>query len=191
MASESRPARVRSHGARGERSRRGRGRRRSMPLTGRGRRPGRQGEAKTLAVGEATPPPTSARPIRLLPGAAIPLLRGGPSKPRTASLGQVMIPNQALATGCSPARNPIGNVCVDRRRVAVHAFSGDWRTVVGVVGNTQRCGTGCRASTGDVMPSRRSWRWGGLGHTGRQQRRRPWPRRDPYVRESRPRFIGR
>jgi len=97
-------------------------------------------EGKTLAVGEAMPRAElrTANP-EYFSAAGIPLLRGRPfASTDQAGAGMVVIINQTLADRYFPGEDAVG------RRIAwtgdvlrFTPISGDWRTVVGVVGNTQ------------------------------------------------------
>ena len=62
-----------------------------------------------------------------------------------------MIVNQTLADRLFPSENPIGKrIALTGDVLKFTPFSGDWRTIVGVVGNTQDGGLDARADAGDV-----------------------------------------
>ena len=97
-------------------------------------------EGKTLAVGEATPRASirSADP-EYFRAAGIPLLEGrefaATDGPRAA---RVVIVNRALADRLFPDENPIGKrMALTGEVLKFTPLSGDWQTIVGVVGNTQ------------------------------------------------------
>ena len=59
-----------------------------------------------------------------------------------------MIINQTLADQLFPGEDPIGQARrLDGRRAAFTPISGEWRTIVGVVGNTQDGGLDARAAS--------------------------------------------
>src|SRR6185503_10035124 len=97
-------------------------------------------EGRMLAVGEAIPRAEyrTADPL-YFSAAGIPLLRGRPfAATDQEGAGRVVIINQALANQFFPGEDPIGKrIAWTGDVLRFTPFSGDWRTVVGVVGNTQ------------------------------------------------------
>ena len=97
-------------------------------------------EGKALAVGEAIPRAEyrTADP-QYFSAAGIPLLEGRAfaATDRDGS-GRVVIINQTLASRFFPGEDPIGKrIAWTGDVLRFTPFSGDWRTIVGVVGNTQ------------------------------------------------------
>jgi len=112
-------------------------------------------EGKTLAVGEATPRADyrTADPDFFQAG-AIPLLSGRvfDATDRFGS-GRVAIINQALANRLFPGQDPLGKrVAWTGDVLRFTPFSGDWRTVVGVVGNTRDGGLDAEPPPAMFMP---------------------------------------
>ena len=99
-----------------------------------------QAEGKALAVGKATPRADmrTANP-EYFRAAGIPLLRGREfSITDRAGSGRVVIINQTLADKFFPGEDPLGKrIAFVGEVLRFTPFSGDWRTIVGVVGNTQ------------------------------------------------------
>jgi predicted permease len=97
-------------------------------------------EGKSLAVGEAMPRAEfrTADPDYFR-AAGIPLLKGREfSTTDRDSSARVVVINQALAARLFPGEDPVGQrVAWTGDVLRFTPFSGDWRTVVGVVGNTQ------------------------------------------------------
>jgi putative ABC transport system permease protein len=109
-------------------------------------------EGKSLAVGEAVPRTDlrTANP-EYFRAAGIPLLTGREfaSTDRFGS-GPVVIINQTLANKFFPGEDPIGKrIAFTGEVLKFTPFSGDWRTIVGVVGNTQD--GGLDAEPGNVV----------------------------------------
>lgn len=99
-------------------------------------------EGKSLAVGEAMPHAEfrTASP-EYFRAAGIPLLRGRPfyATDRKGS-GRVVIINETLAKKFFPNENPIGQrIAWTGDVLRFTPISGDWRTIVGVAGDTQWC----------------------------------------------------
>ncbi|HEV8234428.1 MAG TPA: ABC transporter permease [Gemmatimonadaceae bacterium] len=97
-------------------------------------------EGKPLAVGEATPRASirTADPAYFR-ASGIPLLAGREFD-ATDRLGgaRVVIVNQALADKLYPNENPVGKrMALTGEVLKFTPLSGDWQTIVGVVGNTQ------------------------------------------------------
>ena len=97
-------------------------------------------EGKPLAVGEAVlrPEGRTANP-EYFRAAGIPVLEGrefsSTDAPRS---GLVVIVNKTLADRIFPGENPIGKrIAWTGELLKLSPISGDWRTIVGVVGNTQ------------------------------------------------------
>jgi predicted permease len=97
-------------------------------------------EGKPLAPGEAMPRAEyrTADP-EYFSAAGIPLLKGRPfSTTDRVGGGLVVIINQALANRFFPGEDPIGKrIAWTGDVLRFTPFTGDWRTVVGVVGNTR------------------------------------------------------
>jgi predicted permease len=97
-------------------------------------------EGKSLAVGEAVPHADlrTANP-EYFHAAGIPLLKGRQfyATDRDSS-GRVVIVNQTLVDRFFPGEDPLGKrIAFTGEVLRFTPFSGDWRTIVGVVGNTQ------------------------------------------------------
>jgi predicted permease len=112
-------------------------------------------EGKTLAVGEATPRPDvrTADP-EYFRAAGIPLLKGRAFE-STDRVGtaRVVIINQVLAEKLFHGEDPIGRrVAWTGDLVRISPFSTDWRTVVGVVGDTKDAGMDAEAPPVMFMP---------------------------------------
>jgi predicted permease len=97
-------------------------------------------EGKALAVGEAVPRASfrTADP-EYFRAAGIPVLSGRQFQATDRpGAGRVVIINRALADKLFANENPIGkHVALTGELLKFTPLSGDWRTVVGVVGNTQ------------------------------------------------------
>jgi predicted permease len=97
-------------------------------------------EGKPLAPGQAMPRADlrTAGP-EYFRAAGIPLLQGREFSATDGPLaGRVAIINQTLAEAYFPAEDPIGKRIAFRSEILrLTPFSPDWRTIVGVVGNTQ------------------------------------------------------
>jgi putative ABC transport system permease protein len=97
-------------------------------------------EGQELAVGETTPRADAriATP-EYFQAAGIPLLKGRAfSATDRDSSAKVVIINQRLADKFFPREDPLGKrIAWTGEILKFSPFSGDWRTVVGVVGNTQ------------------------------------------------------
>ncbi len=97
-------------------------------------------EGKAPAVGEATPRADlrTASP-EYFRAAGIPLLRGREfNETDRAGAGRVAIINQTLADKFFPGEDPLGKRLAFTGEVLKFSpFSGEWRTIVGVAGNTQ------------------------------------------------------
>ena len=97
-------------------------------------------EGKQLAVGEAIPrPDTRTANPEYFRAAGIPLLEGREfsitDAPRS---GMVVIVNKTLADQLFPGESPIGKrIAWTGELLKLSPISGEWRTIVGVVGNTQ------------------------------------------------------
>ena len=112
-------------------------------------------EGRSLAVGEATPRASlrTADPDYFR-AAGIPVVKGrGFAATDQPGSGKVVILNQVLAASLFPGEDPIG------RRVAwtgdilrFTPWSGEWRTVVGVVGNTRDAGLDAPPPPAMFMP---------------------------------------
>jgi predicted permease len=97
-------------------------------------------EGKSLAPGEATPHADfrTANPDYFR-AAGIPLLKGREfSATDQPGSGRVVIINQTLAGRFFPGEDPLGKrIAWTGDVLRFTPFSGEWRTIVGVVGNTQ------------------------------------------------------
>jgi predicted permease len=97
-------------------------------------------EGKTLAVGQAVPR-AEYRTVdpQYFSAAGIPLLKGRAfAATDRDSSSRVVIINQTLANLFFPGEDPIGKrIAWTGDVLRFTPFTGDWRTVVGVVGNTQ------------------------------------------------------
>ena len=97
-------------------------------------------DGKSLAVGEAMPRADlrTANP-EYFRAAGIPLLKGREfSITDQFGSGRVAIVNQTLVDKFFPGEDPIGKrIALTGEVLRFTPFSGDWRTIVGVVGNTQ------------------------------------------------------
>src|SRR5439155_20205188 len=110
---------------------------------------------KTFAVGEARPRADirQADPDYFR-AAGMPLLKGRAfaTTDRHGS-GSVVIINQTLADKLFPGEDPIGKrVAWTGDVLRFTPFSGDWRTVVGVVGNTRDGGLDAEPPSAMFMP---------------------------------------
>jgi predicted permease len=111
----------------------------TIPLRGSSTQFELKAEGKPLAVGEAAPRPDvrTADP-EYFRAAGIPLLQGrefsitdGPGS------GMVVIVNKTLADQFFPGENPIGKrIAWTGELLKLSPISGEWRTIVGVTGNT-------------------------------------------------------
>ena len=112
----------------------------TMPLRGAQIRFDVKAEGKALAVGEAMPNAElrTANP-EYFRAAGIPLLQGREfSTTDLAGSGKVVIINQTLAAKFFSGGDPVGKrIAWTGDVLRFTPISGDWRTIVGVVGNTQ------------------------------------------------------
>jgi predicted permease len=121
-------------------------------------------EGQSFAVGEAVPQPElrTASP-EFFRAAGIPLLRGRPfASTDGPTSAKVVIVNQTLADRLFPGEDPVG------RRIAwtgdvlrFTPISGDWRTIVGVAGNTQDGGLDAEPRPVVFMPFTQMLAFGG------------------------------
>jgi predicted permease len=111
-----------------------------MPLRSSGVRFEVKAEGKALAVGEAMPRAEfrTANPD-FFRAAGIPLLKGRPfSATDQRGSGRVAIINQTLADKLFPGEDPLGKrIAWTGDVLRFTPISGDWRTIVGVAGNTR------------------------------------------------------
>ena len=111
-----------------------------LPLRSSGVRLEVKAEGKALAVGEAAPRAElrTANPD-FFRASGIPLLRGRPfSTTDRQGSGNVVIINQTLADRLFPGEDPVGKrIAWTGDVLRFTPISGDWRTVVGVTGNTR------------------------------------------------------
>jgi predicted permease len=112
----------------------------SAPLRGSSTRFELKAEGKALAVGEAIPRPDfrTANP-RYFTAAGIPLISGRPfASTDGPGAGKVVIINQTLADRFFRGEDPIGKrIAWTGEVLKFSPISPEWRTIVGVVGNTQ------------------------------------------------------
>jgi len=126
-----------------------------MPLRSSGVRFELKAEGKSVAVGEAIP----RAEIRLagpeyFRAAGIPLLSGREfAATDQRGAGKVVIVNKTLADKLFPNEDPIGKrIAWTGELLKFAPFSGDWRTVVGVVANTQDGGLDAKPGLAVFMP---------------------------------------
>jgi hypothetical protein len=127
----------------------------SMPLRGSGVGFEVKAEGRSFAVGEAAPRADlrTANPDYFR-AAGIPLLKGRAfaSTDRPGS-GRVVIINQVLADKLFPGGDPIGKrVAWTGEVLKFTPFSGEWRTVVGISGNTRDGGLDSEIPPAMFMP---------------------------------------
>ncbi|HEX7940130.1 MAG TPA: FtsX-like permease family protein, partial [Gemmatimonadaceae bacterium] len=121
-------------------------------------------EGKALAVGEVTPKAdVRAAGPEYFRAAGIPLLKG-----REFDItdqpggGRVAIINQTLADRFFPGEDPIGKrIAWSGPILKFTPFSGEWRTVVGVVGNTADGGLDAKPRSAVFMPFAQEFAIGG------------------------------
>ncbi|HKG95912.1 MAG TPA: ABC transporter permease [Gemmatimonadaceae bacterium] len=121
-------------------------------------------EGKSLAVGEAMPRAEfrTAGP-EYFRAAGIPLLAGRPfSITDQKGAGRVVIVNQTLADRLFPGEDPIGQrIAWTGDVLRFTPISPDWRTIVGVVGNTQDGGLDAEPRPAAFMPFAQELAMGG------------------------------
>jgi predicted permease len=126
-----------------------------MPLRSSETRFDMKTEGKSLAVGEAWPKPEmrSANP-EFFSAAGIPLLSGRAfASTDGPGAGKVVIINQTLADRIFPGEDPVGKrVAWTGELLRFTPLTEDWRTVVGVVGNTQDGGLDAEPRAVVYMP---------------------------------------
>ncbi|HEX9581165.1 MAG TPA: ABC transporter permease [Gemmatimonadales bacterium] len=126
-----------------------------MPLRSSGVRFEVKAEGKALAPGEAMPRAElrTANP-EFFRAAGIPLLQGRPfSTTDRAGAGMVVIINQTLADKFFPGEAPIGKrIAWTGDVLRFTPISGEWRTIVGVTGNTQDGGLDAAPRSVVFMP---------------------------------------
>ncbi len=112
-------------------------------------------EGKALAAGEAMPRAElrTANP-EFFRAAGIPLLQGRPfAATDGAGTGKVVILNQTLADRLFPGEDPVGQrIAWTGEVLKFTPISGEWRTIVGVAGNTQDGGLDAEPSPVVFMP---------------------------------------
>ncbi|MGQ0642974.1 MAG: ADOP family duplicated permease [Gemmatimonadaceae bacterium] len=126
-----------------------------MPLSSSGVQFELKAEGKALSSGEATP----RAEIRMagpeyFRAAGIPLLSGREfAATDQRGSGRVVIVNKTLADKFFPNEDPIGKrVAWTGELLKFAPFSGDWRTIVGVVANTQDGGLDAKPGLAVFMP---------------------------------------
>jgi putative ABC transport system permease protein len=111
-----------------------------MPLRRSGVQLEVKAEGKAVAVGEAAPhAEMRTADAHFFRAAGIPLLRGRPFETTdTRTSGKVVIINETLANRLFPNEDPVGKrIAWTGEVLRFTPISGDWRTVVGVAGDTQ------------------------------------------------------
>ena len=136
----------------------------SMPLRGSSVGFDVKAEGKALASGEAIPRADvrTADP-EYFRASGIPLVKGrGFATTDRQGSGRVVILNQALADRLFPGEDPIGkHVAWTGDALRFTPFSSDWRTIVGVVGNTRDGGLDAEFSAAMYMPFAQELAFGG------------------------------
>ena len=136
----------------------------TMPLRSSGVRFEVKAEGKALAVGEAMPRAEfrTASPD-FFRAAGIPLLKGRPfSTTDQKGSARVAIINQTLADKLFPREDPLGKRIAWTGDVLRFApISGDWRTIIGVAGNTQDGGLDAEPRAVIFMPFAQELAMGG------------------------------
>lgn len=136
----------------------------SMPLRPSSVRLDVKVDGKVFPVGEATPNAEfrTANP-EYFDAAGIPLLRGRPfAATDQRGAGRVVILNKTLADKLFPGEDPLGKrVAWTGDVLRFTPISGDWRTVVGVVGNTRDGGLDGLPRPVMFMPFAQELSWGG------------------------------
>ncbi|PYP65217.1 MAG: hypothetical protein DMD26_11750, partial [Gemmatimonadetes bacterium] len=126
-----------------------------VPLRGGGAGFDVKAEGKTTAIGEALPHAElrTASP-EFFHSAGIPLLRGRPfASTDGPTSGKVVIINQTLAERLFPNEDPVGKrVAWTGEVLKFTPITSDWRTVVGVAGDTQDGGLDAPRSAAMFMP---------------------------------------
>ena len=134
------------------------------PLQSSGVRFDVKAEGKSLAVGEAMPRAEfrTANP-EYFRAAGIPLLKGREfSATDRRGSGRVVIVNQTLVDRLFPGEDPIGKrIAWTGDILRFTPISGDWRTIVGVVGNTQDGGLDAEPRSVAFMPFAQELAMGG------------------------------
>ncbi len=127
----------------------------SMPLRSSGVRFEVKAEGKALAAGEAMPRAEyrTANPA-FFRAAGIPLLRGRPfAATDHRGSGRVVIINRTLADRYFPGEDPLGHrIAWTGDVLRFTPISGEWRTIVGVVGNTRDGGLDAEPRAVMFMP---------------------------------------
>jgi putative ABC transport system permease protein len=126
-----------------------------MPLRGSGVRLAIKAEGKTRAPGDAelVADLRSANP-EYFDAAGIPLVKGRvfESTDQPTS-GKVVILNEFLANQLFPGEDPVGKrIALGGATLRFTPFTDEWRTVVGVVGNTQDGGLDAKPRTAFFFP---------------------------------------
>ena len=137
----------------------------SMPLRGSGTRFEVKAEGRPLPVGEAALRPDFRTADPAYFGAAgIPLVKGRPFADTDVRGGaRVVIVNETLAEKLFPGEDPIGKrVAWTGEVLKFSPISGDWRTIVGVAGNTQDGGQDAAPRAVMFMPFAQELAIGGV-----------------------------
>jgi putative ABC transport system permease protein len=137
----------------------------STPLRGSVTRFELKAEGKALAVGEAVLRPDfrTADP-KYFSAAGIPLIKGRPFATTDGpGSGKVVIINQTLADKVFPGEDPIGKrIAWTGEVLKFSPISPEWRTIVGVVGNTQDGGLDAKPRPVVFMPFVQELAMGGV-----------------------------
>ena len=137
----------------------------SVPLRGSTVRFELKAEGKTLAVGEAPPRPDlrTASP-EYFSAAGIPVIKGRAFAATDGPMsGKVVVINQTLADRLFPGEDPTGKrVAWTGELLKFSPISGDWRTIVGVVGSTQDGGQDAPLRPVVFMPFAQELAMGGV-----------------------------
>jgi putative ABC transport system permease protein len=137
----------------------------STPLRGSATRFELKAEGKALAIGEAVPRPDfrTADP-HYFSAAGIPLLKGRTfAATDGVGSGKVVIINRTLADRFFPGEDPIGKrIAWTGEVLKFSPISPEWRTIVGVVGNTQDGGLDAKPRPVVFMPFVQELAMGGV-----------------------------
>jgi len=137
----------------------------SVPLRGSSTRFELKAEGKALAVGEAPPRPDfrTANP-EYFSAAGIPVIKGRAFSATDGPMsGKVVIINQTLADRLFPGEDPMGKrIAWTGEVLKFSPISPEWRTIVGVVGNTQDGGQDAPPRPVVFMPFAQELAMGGV-----------------------------
>ena len=137
----------------------------SVPLRGSSTRFELKAEGKSLAVGEAPPRPDfrTASP-EYFDAAGIPVIKGRVfAATDTPMSGKVVVINQSLAEKLFPGEDPTGKrIAWTGELLKFAPISPEWRTIIGVVGNTQDGGQDAPPRPVVFMPFAQELAMGGV-----------------------------